>query len=178
MFIPEFLNTIPLAALAAILIMVGYKLAKPSLFKKMYIEGQDQFIPFIVTIVAVLFTDLLIGILIGLLVGLAYVLFTNFRSAIKFHKEENHHIVDFKKDVFFYNRAELIQIFSRIKSGDKLTLDGRNVDFMDHDIFLAIEEFVQEAAHKNIEVNVIEITRKKITFRKKDESNVALKVKP
>lgn len=177
MFIPDLLNTIPLAALAAILIMVGYKLAQPSLFKKMYAEGQDQFIPFIVTIVAVLFTDLLIGILIGLLVGLAYVLFTNFRSAIKYHREGNHHTVDFKKDVFFYNRAELIQVFSKLRSGDKLTLDGRNVDFMDHDIFLAIEEFVQEAGQKDIEVEVKEISRKKITFRKKNESSVELTVK-
>lgn len=174
-FIPNFLNTIPLAALAAILIMVGYKLAKPSLFTKLYAEGQDQFVPFVVTIVAVLFTDLLVGILIGLLVGLAYVLFTNFRSAINYRLEGNHHILDFKKDVFFYNRAELMQILSRLKSGDKLTFDGRNVDFMDHDIFLAIEEFVKDAPIKNIEIEVKEISRKKITFRKKDQSNIELK---
>lgn len=171
MFIPEFLNTIPLAALAAILIVVGYKLAKPSLFKKMWSEGQDQFIPFVVTIVAVLFTDLLVGILIGLLVGLAYVLFTNFRSAIKYKKEGNSHLIDFKKDVFFYNRAELIKIFSGIKNGDSLILDGRNVDFMDHDIFLAIEEYVQESPKKNIAVEVRDITRKKITFSKKNETS-------
>ncbi|KPM49944.1 SulP family inorganic anion transporter [Jiulongibacter sediminis] len=168
--IPDLLNMIPLSALAAVLIIVGYKLAKPETFKRMWAEGQDQFIPFIATIIAVLFTDLLVGILIGLLIGIGYVLYTNFRSAINLHDEGNHVIVDFKKDVFFYNRAELMKIFSKLEEGDELTLDGRNVDFMDHDIFLAIEDFVKDSKKKNIKVNVLDITRKKIKFGKTDET--------
>ncbi len=168
LLIPDILNMIPLSALAAVLIVVGYKLAKPELFKKMYHEGQDQFIPFMVTIVAVLFTDLLIGILIGLMVGIGYVLYTNFKSAIKPTKKDKHTIVNFKKDVFFYNRAELIKIFSNLEEGDELTLDGRNVDFMDHDIFLAIEDFVRDADKKKIKVNVLDITRTKIRFGKNE----------
>ncbi|MGR3809927.1 SulP family inorganic anion transporter [Jiulongibacter sp. NS-SX5] len=168
--IPDILNMIPLSALAAVLLVVGYKLAKPETFKRMWAEGQDQFIPFVVTIIAVLFTDLLVGILIGLLVGIGYVLYTNFRSALKLSKSGNHMTIDFKKDVFFYNRAELMKALSTLEEGDELTLDGRNVDFMDHDIFLAIEDFVRDAQKKNIKVNVLDITRKKITFGKNEET--------
>jgi MFS superfamily sulfate permease-like transporter len=164
MLIPALLNLIPLSALAAILIVIGFKLAKPSMFKRLYSEGQDQFIPFVVTIVAVIFTDLLVGILIGLLVGIGYVLFTNFRSAIVLENKDRHMIIHFKKDVFFYNRAELMKLFSQLEEGDELTLDGTKVDFIDHDIFLAIQDFATLAEKKGIKVNVIEITRKKITF--------------
>ncbi|MCL4137882.1 UNVERIFIED_CONTAM: hypothetical protein GTU68_062343 [Idotea baltica] len=129
MFIPNLLNMIPLSALAAVLIIVGYKLAKPEMFKRMYSEGHDQFIPFIVTIVAVLFTDLLVGILIGLMVGIGYVLYTNFKSVIKPSKKGNHTVIDFQKDVFFYN-GELVKNLSILQEGDELTLDGRNIDLL------------------------------------------------
>ncbi len=168
-FIPNILNMIPLSALAAVLIMVGYKLAKPEMFKRMFIEGQDQFIPFIVTILAVLFTDLLVGILVGLLVGLAYVLYTNFRSAVNPTRDGDHITIKFKKDVFFYNRADLIKIFGNMQRGETLTLDGTDVDFIDHDIFLAIEDFVKDSERKDIHVNVIDITRTKLNFIKSDE---------
>jgi MFS superfamily sulfate permease-like transporter len=164
MLIPNILNMIPLSALAAILLVIGFKLAKPAMFKRLYHEGQDQFIPFVTTIVAVLFTDLLVGILIGLLVGIGYVLFTNFRSAIVLEQKGRHMIIHFKKDVFFYNRAELMKLFSQLESGDELTLDGTKVDFIDHDIFLAIQDFVNLSKEKEIKVNVLEITRQKITF--------------
>jgi len=164
MLIPNILNMIPLSALAAILLVIGFKLAKPSMFKRLYHEGQDQFIPFITTIIAVLFTDLLIGILIGLLVGIGYVLFTNFRSAIVLEQIDRHMIIHFKKDVFFYNRAELMKLFSSLEEGDELTLDGTKVDFIDHDIFLAIQDFKNLSDEKNIKLNIVDITRKKITF--------------
>lgn len=170
MLIPQFLNMIPLSALAAILLVIGFKLAKPAMFKRLYIEGQDQFIPFITTIIAVLFTDLLVGILIGLLVGIGYVLFTNFRSAIVLEHKDRHMIIHFKKDVFFYNRAELMKLFSKLVEGDELTLDGTKVDFIDHDIFLAIQDFVTLAEKKNIKVNVLDITRTKITFINQDDA--------
>ncbi len=175
LLIPVVMNKIPLAALAAILLVIGYKLAKPSMFKRLYREGQDQFIPFVVTIIAVLFTDLLVGILIGLLVGIGYVLFTNFRSAIRSEKIGNHTILHFKKDVFFYNRAELMKVFSSLQKGDEITLDGTKVDFIDHDIFLAIQDFKTSAPEKGIKVNVIDITRKKITFINQAEETTELK---
>lgn len=176
--IPGLLAEIPMATLAAILMVIGYKLARPATFKRLYTEGQDQFIPFLVTIVAILFTDLLIGVLIGLLVGIGYVLFTNFRSALMLEDDDdpNHTIIHFKKDVFFYNRAELMKIFSELDEGAEITLDGTKVDFIDHDIFLAIQDFVISAQDKNIKVNVIDITRKKIRFFNQDHEEHTLEV--
>ncbi len=167
--VPTFLNKIPLSALAAVLIMVGYKLAKPSIIKAMYREGQDQFVPFVVTIVAILFTDLLIGIFIGLVVGLGYVIYTNFRSSIASNWEDNILLMRFKSDVFFYNRAELVLLLSQLKSGDQLYLDGSKANFIDHDIFLLLEEFIEEAPKKGIEVTLKGINRKKIYFTKNNE---------
>jgi len=176
--IPSLLAEIPMATLAAILMVIGYKLAQPATFKRLYIEGQDQFIPFVVTIVAILFTDLLIGVLIGLLVGIGYVLFTNFRSALMLENDDdsNHTIIHFKKDVFFYNRAELMKIFSELDEGAEITLDGTKVDFIDHDIFLAIQDFATSAQDKNIKVNVLDITRKKIRFFNQDHEEHTLEV--
>ena len=82
--IPVALNQIPLAALAAVLISVGYKLTKPALFIERYRKGWTQFVPFVVTVLAILFTDLLVGIVIGLIVGFIFVVARNFRRAITF----------------------------------------------------------------------------------------------
>jgi MFS superfamily sulfate permease-like transporter len=169
-FIPDFLNKIPLSALAAILIMVGYKLTRPAIVRAIYKEGQDQFVPFIVTIVAILFTDLLVGILIGLVVGLTYVIYTNFRSSISVNWEGNTLLMRFNKDVFFYNRAELMMNLSKLRSGDQMYIDGSKANFIDHDIFLLLEEFVEEAPRKGIEVTLKDVNRKKIYFTKNNES--------
>jgi len=152
--IPFILNLIPLSALAAVLVMVGYKLANPKVFKQMWAEGQDQFVPFIVTIVAILFTDLLIGISIGFAFGLIYVLLTNFRSSVTLFKEGN----------FFFNKAEIIERLQTIEPGEKVYIDGSAAKFIDHDIYLTLEEFVEEAKNKGIEVNWKSISRKKINF--------------
>ena len=98
------------------------------------------------------------------MVGIGYVLFTNFRSAIVLEQIDRHMIIHFKKDVFFYNRAELMKLFSSLEEGDELTLDGTKVDFIDHDIFLAIQDFKNLSDEKNIKLNIVDITRKKITF--------------
>ncbi len=168
-FIPSILNKVPLSALAAVLIMVGYKLAKPSIFKKMREEGQDQFIPFIVTIVAILFTNLLTGIFVGLAVGLGYVLFTNFRSAISVTYDGKTMLMRLNKDVFFYNRAELMGWLSKLNEGETLFVDGSKAKFIDHDIFLTLEEFLEEAPKRNVEVILKDINRKKINFLKDNE---------
>lgn len=163
-FIPDFLNKIPLSALAAVLIMVGYKLTKPAIVKAVYREGQDQFVPFVVTIIAILFTDLLVGILIGLVVGLSYVLYTNFRSAISSEKKGERLVIKLNKDVFFYNRAELTLKLAKLERGDAVFIDGSDASFIDHDIFLLLEEFVRDAPEKGIDVELKGITRKKIKF--------------
>lgn len=162
LFFAKFLNFIPLSSLAAILIMVGYKLAKPTLFKSMYKEGLDQFIPFLVTIIAIVFTDLLKGIMLGLCVGLIYVLLTNFRSAVYVKYEGNLMLMKFKKDIFFFNKANIMENLVKLKSGDQLFLDATQAQFIDHDVYLTIKEFKAEAVHKNIKVELTEMQRGKI----------------
>ena len=164
--IPKILNMIPLSALAAVLIMVGYKLTKPSLFQEMYKEGQDQFVPFVVTVIAIVLTDLLLGIGIGLAVGIIYVIYTNFRSSISSTKNENFRLIKFNKDVFFYNRAKLMTILSDIKEGETVFIDATKATFIDHDIFLTLKEFKETAKNKNIQIEYKAITRRKINYRK------------
>jgi MFS superfamily sulfate permease-like transporter len=165
--IPGFLNKIPLAALAAVLIMVGYKLTKPSLFKQMYQEGQDQFVPFVATILGVVFTDLLTGICIGLGVRLLYVIYTNFKSSIATDRDNNIVLIKFKKDVFFYNQIRLKSILNSVRSGDTVFVDGSKASFVDSDIYMILKEFQQNASLRNIKVELREIRHRKLEFKLK-----------
>ncbi len=160
LLIPGVLNLIPLSALAAVLIMVGYKLTKPAIFKEVLKDGQDQFVPFVVTILAIVFTDLLTGIGIGLLVGLGYVIYANFKSSLSTIRDGKTILLKMNKDVFFYNRAELVKILSTVNEGDYLIIDGTKATFIDHDINLAIEDFVsQDCVAKGISVELKGIKR-------------------
>jgi MFS superfamily sulfate permease-like transporter len=165
-FLPNVLNQIPLSALAAVLIMVGYKLAKPSLFKDVFKDGYNQFVPFIITIVAIVFTDLLKGIAFGLIVGIGYVLYTNFKSSIVSIRDGDNVLLKFKKDVFFYNRADLVKILTSTKAGDTVLIDGTSADFIDYDIFQTIEDFEQGAKNKGISVTIEGISKRKLTQKK------------
>ncbi|MCP9767889.1 SulP family inorganic anion transporter [Lacihabitans sp. LS3-19] len=164
--IAKYLNMIPLSALAVILIMVGYKLAKPALFKQMYKEGQDQFVPFVVTVIGIVLTDLLMGIGIGLAVGLMYVLYTNFRSSISTAHNGDHRMIKFNKDVFFYNKAKLVEILAEIKDGETVFIDASKASFIDHDIYLTLKDFKDSAQKRNITTEYKSITRKKLNYRK------------
>jgi Sulfate permease and related transporters (MFS superfamily) len=103
-FIPGILNLVPKASLAAILIYTGYKLVKPSLFKAHYKKGWDQFLPFVITIAAILLTDLLIGILIGIGVGLFFVVRSNFKTSVFIVHDHNKYLFRLRKDVSFLNK--------------------------------------------------------------------------
>src|SRR5688572_22709662 len=153
-FIPTLLNKIPLSCLAAILIMVGYKLAKPSLFRVMYLKGKDQFIPFVVTIVAILLTDLLIGITIGILVGLFFVLKTNFHRALFSVNENNNYLIRLTKDVSFLNKALLRQTFTEIPDGSNVIIDGSRSAFIDQDILETINDFRESSSNRDITVEL------------------------
>jgi MFS superfamily sulfate permease-like transporter len=152
--IPTLLNKIPLSCLAAILIMVGYKLAKPSLFRVMYLKGKDQFIPFVVTILAILLTDLLIGITIGILVGLFFVLKTNFHRALFSVNENNNYLIRLTKDVSFLNKALLRQTFTDIPDGSKVIIDGSRSAFIDQDILETINDFRESSSTRDITVEL------------------------
>ena len=152
--IPAVLNLIPLSALAAILIMVGYKLAKPALFKEMFNKGMNQFLPFLITIVAILLTDLLIGITIGMAAGLFFVIKSNFHEAIQVVQNENNFLVKFNKDVTFLNKASLKKSLDRIPEGSFVLIDGTKSVFIDQDISEVVDDFTETAPLKGITVEL------------------------
>lgn len=154
-FLADIMNLIPLAALAGILFMVGYKLVKPSLIKQMYLKGKDQFIPFAVTILAILFTDLLIGISIGMLVGMFYVVKTNFRRSIRMvHHDETHYLIRLNKDVSFLNKALLLSYFEDIPDGSHVLIDAKRAEFVDTDIKEVLDDFVNSVNERDINLTL------------------------
>lgn len=155
------LNHIPLSCLASLLIIVGYKLAKPSLFVKIYRDGLDQFVPFIVTVVGIVFTDLLIGISVGTVIGLLYVLYTNSQATFRLTRDGNKVLIKFQKDVYFLSKPQLKEALGSLKSGDKVYVDGRHALFIDHDIFNMLTDFKETAEMQNIQYELDDITLKK-----------------
>ncbi|GAB4395255.1 MAG: SulP family inorganic anion transporter [Microscillaceae bacterium] len=151
-FFWPYLNQVPLASLAAILLVVGYKLARPSLFFRVFRKGMAQFIPFVVTIIAILFTDLLIGVSIGIVVGLFYVIRTNFHAAILMVQDGHHYMIRLNKDVSFLNKPLLIKSLESIAPNSAVIVDGTKAQFVDNDILEVLDEFKVEAQHKNIKV--------------------------
>ncbi len=148
--LPTYLNMIPLSALAAILLVTGFKLASPALFKQMWSEGRYQFLPFIVTLVSIVFTDLLIGILIGLAVSVVFILNSNLRQPIR-RIVETHlggdilHI-ELANQVSFLNRAAFTNVLSEAKRGTRLLIDASDTDYIDPDILSLIREFKEKTA--------------------------------
>ena len=152
--IPEVLNRIPLSVLAAVLLLVGYKLAKPSLFKQMYKKGMNQFIPFVSTILAILFTDLLVGIICGICVGFIFVFRANIHKSIVVVKDEENILIRFHKDVSFLQKSALIKIFSEIPNDSKVIIDGSKKVWVDDDIAELVEDFKKRAPQQNITVTL------------------------
>ncbi|PRY07406.1 MFS superfamily sulfate permease-like transporter [Pontibacter ummariensis] len=160
-FLAEFLNMVPLSALAAVLLMVGFKLTKPSLYKGQLKLGHEQFVPFIVTILAILFTDLLIGICIGLAVGVFYILKANYKSPYFFHREEsaNRDTIHIKlsEHVSFLNKASIILTLDQLPHNSHVIIDGANSAYIDYDVLEAIMEFKKTAHERNIHVEVLNV---------------------
>ena len=155
------LNMIPLASLAAILLMVGYKLAKPRLFIQMYKLGWEQFIPFVATVVGILATDLLKGITIGILFGIFYTLRHSYRNS-HYMKEtvtteeghEVHHIV-LAEEVSFFNKASVINELEQIPKNSKVIIDCTNSKSIAYDVVELIHDFRSNAKTRNISVETI-----------------------
>lgn len=157
--IPKVLNMIPLASLAAILFLVGYKLAKPVLFKSMYNLGWSQFIPFIVTILGIVFTDLLIGIGLGLVVAVFYILLNNFKRPFFFspdnHMNDGTIRIELSEEVTFLNKAAILNTLKEIPENSKVVIDASRTESIDHDVLEIFEDFKQNAAYNNIELGFI-----------------------
>jgi MFS superfamily sulfate permease-like transporter len=152
--IPGILNLIPKSALAAILIFTGYKLAKPTLFKMYYKKGMDQFFPFVITIAAILFTDLLKGVLIGIVVGLFFIIRSNFRSAVFVVNDKNRYLFRLRKDVSFLNKPIIKRKLEEVPDNSLVLIDASRADFIDKDVVEVIEDFMISAPLKNITVEL------------------------
>ncbi len=147
---PVYVNMIPLAALAAILLVTGFKLASPKLFRQMWSEGRYQFIPFLVTLLAIVFSDLLVGILIGLAVSVVFILNSNLRRPIR-RVVETHlggdilHI-ELANQVSFLNRAALDKLLKEAPAGTRMIIDATDTDYIDPDILSLIRDFKNNVA--------------------------------
>ncbi|OJJ19891.1 hypothetical protein BKI52_15535 [marine bacterium AO1-C] len=159
LFIARYLNLVPLASLAAILLMIGYKLAKPAVFKVIYRKGWEQFAPFLITIIAILLTDLLIGVMIGIVIGLFFVIRSNFHSSISVTKDGEYTVVRFNKDASFLNKPLLLDALESIEENTRVVIDGTRAQYIDSDISELLEEFEQEAKIKNIKVELRNVHR-------------------
>ena len=166
MFFSQYLNAIPLSCLAAILIMTGYKLTKPSLFLEMYRRGWTQFLPFVVTVVAILSTDLLKGMGIGLIVSLCFVVRANFHSAISVEREDDHYLIRFKKDVSFLNKMALRDSLLAIEPNSSVIIDAAHAQFVDDDILDTIFDFSISAQDAGVRLKLLNFNIPK-TFQHK-----------
>lgn len=150
--IPVVLNLIPLAALAAVLILTGYKLAKISVFKQMWANGKYQWWPFIITVVAVVFTDLLTGVGIGLAVSAFAILRGNMKNAYFFHREDYHKgetvYIKLSQEVSFLNKAAIKLTLDHLPENAKVTIDASDTAYIDFDVLESIREFAKEKAQK------------------------------
>lgn len=148
----RYINMIPLASLAAVLLVVGYRLAAPRVFRQMYNTGKYHFIPFIATVVGLLLTDLLTGIIIGLMVALFFILLEHHKSSFILHigQERGKTILHLLQNVSFLNKAEIAGVLKKIPRNSELVLDATQCSFLDYDVYEMIQNFETEARRKNI----------------------------
>lgn len=146
------LNLIPLAALASILLVVGYKLASREIFMEMWSKGASEFIPFLITIIAIVFTDLLTGIGIGLLAGVFFVIRSNHRAAIIMVRDEDNFLLRFSNDMSFVNKSTLKRTLRRVPDNAFVIVDGTKALTIDGDIYETIKEFGTAASFRGIEI--------------------------
>lgn len=158
--IPGWLNLIPLSVLAAVLILTGFKLAKPALFMDMYRRGPEQFIPFVATIAGVVFTDLLIGIGIGMTIAVLTLLYRNYRNSHMVHLERED--ADSKvirlslcEEVSFLNKNAIVNALASIPDNSTVTLDASRCYVIDNDVAETLREFLNEAHYRRIKVQVL-----------------------
>lgn len=158
--IPFILNLIPLATLAAVLILVGYKLAKPATIMHFWHKGKYQFIPFIATIIAVVSLDLLKGVGIGLLISVFYILQGNMKRAYYLSREELDDVdeitIKLSEEVSFLNKAAIKKTLKNIKPNSKVCIDARSTSYIATDILEMIQDFANiRAKEEDIEVTLL-----------------------
>ena len=155
------LNLIPLASLAAVLIIVGYKLAKPATFSVMYRAGWEQFLPFMATIIVMLVTDLLSGVIAGLAVSVFFTLKHSYKNSFHFRDTvenqndlETHHIV-LAEEVSFFNKPSILKKLNSLPENSKVILDFTNSKSVAFDVIELVKDFSAKAHHRNISVETV-----------------------
>lgn len=154
LFFPKWLNMIPLSCLAAVLLLTGYKLAKPALFISMKQKGWIQFSLFLTTVLAILLTDMLKGILVGIIVGLIILVRSNFKRAIFIIRKENGYLIQFSKKVSFLNKGIIKRALADIPKNTYVLLDVTKSDYIDPDIIESVDDFIASAEQQGIRVEV------------------------
>jgi MFS superfamily sulfate permease-like transporter len=160
LIIPNLLNRIPLSALAAILIFIGYKLSTVGLYRGMWKLGLPQFLPFMVTVVAILFTDLLQGIGVGMVVAIFFILRNNFKNAYQLEKDDqNGGVITMllAQEVSYLNKGSIQQYLNRLPRGASIVIDGSQSTYIDQDVLEVIRDFRISAPSKHIEVKLIQV---------------------
>jgi MFS superfamily sulfate permease-like transporter len=167
LLIPFVLCKIPYASLSAILFITGYNLTKPRLYRNMWSLGWKQFLPFVITIVAILASDLLIGVSIGLLISIYFIVQNNFRAEYKIQKTMQHetevYYIKLNTNITFLNKVKLRDALDKIPEYSLLTIDGGECNFIDYDILEIISEFDNKARDRHIEVHLKGIEKVNIT---------------
>ena len=165
--VPFLLNLIPFASLAAILLITGYNLTRPSLYKKMYSLGWNQFLPFIITILVILATDLLEGVAIGLAISTYFIIRNNFKAEYKIeHRLEStteHYYIKLNSMVTFLNKVNLQKALYKIPTYSVLTIDGETSRYIDYDVLEMISEFEKQAHERHIQLILKNITKVDVT---------------
>ena len=158
LLVPFLLNKIPYAALAAILLVTGYNLTKPKLFRNMWSLGWRQFIPFLITIIVILLTDLLIGVSIGLLISIYFIVQNNFKAEYKITKTHYQGLetqyIKLNSNVTFLNKVKLRKALDEVPEYSVLTIDGSECNFIDYDILEIISEYHNKAHDRHIELHL------------------------
>lgn len=166
-FFPFLLNKIPYASLSAILLITGYNLTKPKLYLNMWSLGWKQFLPFLITIVVILATDLLVGVCIGLLISIYFIIQNNFKAEYRITKTEEQGIeayyIKLNTNVTFLNKVKLRKSLDEVPEYSILTIDGSECNFIDHDILEIISEYGNKAHDRHIELHLKGIQKVNIT---------------
>jgi len=163
LFIPALINKIPLSCLAAILLVTGYRLTRISLFRQMFAKGWDQFVPFVVTIVAILLTDLLKGVAIGMVLSIFYLLRINMRNPFFYRIQEEGNKKNLRiklaEEVSFLNKAAIQVVLNNIPKETNVIIDGSNSRYIDPDVLETIFNFQRHAYTKGILVTLENIKK-------------------
>lgn len=158
MILPRFINMIPLASLAAVLLMVGFKLAKPALIKQIYGQGLSQFIPFIVTVLGIVFTDLLIGIGLGMTVAIFHILWNNYKTP--YHFDPDSYVkgepvrIHLSEEVTFLNKGSILHTLNMLPNEAHVIIDLSKNKYVHPDVIEVIEDFTENAKTRDIKVDI------------------------